>query len=392
MHVIITHARQTTNVSIFVFFAVCVLVHIMPPIYSVLSPSIYNAHPFEGTLVYNNEYESNTTYIVNAQTLDRDMRRKLTASSGNKMIAQRLCSGERFIVGRGGDAELLIVEDLLNQVVPRARQWPRRHSGIYPETTEGLQAFGEAYYNAMRSLRAPDLFAFFLHRADVEGTVLPQTLEKSVAMIQEDALSPFWFDSPWSACLRNKVVLVVHPFVDSIKCQLRRRTEIFPSAPDILPPFEVKFVKSFQVIGEEPLPHHDWDETLQATKRLIDSVGHFDVALIAAGSYGLPIAVYCKYAKNASAVVAGGTLQQLFGIRGMRWETRHPTGYKYPVPTHSATNPIMYNKAWMFPLKSDSVSRAEKIEHGSPYWGLPQQTLDVCPVRQHVKLESRNKP
>jgi len=378
---------QMVTVSVFIFFTVCALKHIVSPVPGGKSSSLYNTNLFEPTT--SDELESiSTVPDVNAQTLDRDMRRMLTAAGGNKMIAKRLCSSEPFIAARGGDAELLIVEDLLNQVVPRARQWPRRHSGIYPETPEGLQAFGDVYYDAMRSLRAPDLFAFFLHRHDIEEVVLKQTLAKSVAMIHEDALSPFWFDSPWSACLRNKVVLVIHPFIDSIKCQLLRRTEIFPSSPDILPPFEVKFVKSFQCIGEEPLPHRDWNETLQASMRLVDEVGHFDVALIAAGSYGLPLAVYCKSVKRASAIVIGGSLQQLFGLRGMRWEKLYPTGYKYPIPVQSVKNPIMYNNAWMFPLRTDSVTHAERIEYGAPYWGPPEETLRECPVKKNVPSES----
>jgi hypothetical protein len=130
------------------------------------------------------------------------------------------------------------------------------------------------------------------------------------------------------------------------------------------------------------LPHRDWNETLHATMRLVDQVGHFDIALIAAGSYGLPLAVYCKSVKGASAVVIGGSLQQLFGLRGMRWENHHPTGYKYPVLAQTIANPTLYNSAWMFPLLADSVKHAEKIEHGSPYWGPPRETLTECPIKE----------
>jgi hypothetical protein len=372
-------SQRMVTISISTFFVVCVINHVVCPIFRQIFPYLYATNPFKHTPLIELESISTGPVIVNAQMLNRDMRRQLTASDGNAMIAKRLCSDESFIVARGGDAELLIVEDLLNQVVPRARQWPRRHSGIYPETPEGLRKFGDVYYDAMRSLRSPDLFAFFTHRHEVERVVLKQTLAKSVVMIHEDALSPFWFDSPWSSCLRDKVVLVIHPFIGSIKCQLHRRTQIFPNAPDVLPPFEAKFVKSFQCIGEEPLPHRDWNETLQATKQLIDEVGHFDVALIAAGSYGLPLAVYCK-TKGASAVVIGGSLQQLFGLRGMRWENHYPTGYKYPVLAQTIANPTLYNSAWMFPLLADSVKHAEKIEHGSPYWGPPEKILAECPV------------
>jgi hypothetical protein len=318
---------------------------------------------------------------TNAHMLTRDMRRQVLSTDGNQMIRERLCANEQFIAGRGGDAELLIVEDIINSVPPRARQWPRRHSGIYPETPESLQVFGDIYYQSMRSLGSRDLFAFFDHRIQVEDIVLPLTLSKSVGLIHEDALSPFFFPvDPWSSCLRNKTVLIVHPFVDTIKCQLSRRHLIFPHSTNTLPPFTVKFVKSFQCIGEQPLPHRDWNETMHATMRLVDDVGHFDVALIAAGSYGLPLAVYCKSVKKASAIVVGGSLQILFGIRGMRWDGMYPTGFKYPMYDTNGSMQIMYNRNWIYPLRGDTVINPEKIEHGSPYWGPLKMQLEKCPV------------
>jgi hypothetical protein len=360
-----------------VFVISCVLRHTAAPI----SRRIFAyGNVVEYDTINTEEIPVADELFVNAHMLTREMRRTLTASEGNNMIRYRLCQGDTFIAGRGGDAELLIVEDVINRVVPRARQWPRRHSGIYPETPDGLQRFGDVYYDAIRSLKAPDLFAFFTHRYQVEDVVLPQTLSKSVGLIHEDAMNPYWFDVPWSKCLRNKIVLIVHPFIDSIKCQLRRRDLIFPYAPDVLPPFEVKFVKSFQCLGETKLPHSDWNETLHATQRLVDEVGHFDVALIAAGSYGLPLAVYCKTVKNASAIVIGGSMQQLFGLRGTRWDTMFPTGYKYAMASHNNEEKILYNEQWIYPLKSDTIADAEKIEHGSPYWGPPAMQLDSCPV------------
>jgi hypothetical protein len=338
--------------------------------------------------------------ITNAHMLTREMRRTILARDGNQMIRERLCSNVPFIAGRGGDSELLIVEDVINGVTPQVRGWPRRHSGIYPETPESLQVFGEAYYEAMRSLRAPDIFAFFQSRTTVEDVVLPLTLDRSVGLVHEDALSPFFFPlDPWSACLRNKTVLIVHPFVESIRCQLRRRDLLFPHSPDTLPPFTFKFVKSFQCMGEQPLPHRDWNETMHATMRLVDAAGHFDVALIAAGSYGLPLAVYCKTVKRANAIVAGGSLQMLFGLRGMRWDRLYPLGFKPGLSlTASFTNnrfdntedmetndevqttPSLYNSNWMYPLRRDSVINPEKIEHGSPYWGPPGMQIEKCPV------------
>jgi hypothetical protein len=400
--------------SILLFLCVCVLHHSTEPIMKLVAPMVSSVPLMYGLQSVGAYVSMDITDspmhvlppITNAHMLTRAMRRTITATDGNQMIRERLCSNEPFIAGRGGDSELLIVEDVINGLTPQVRGWPRRHSGIYPETPESLQVFGDTYYEAMRSLRAPDLFAFFQHRTTVEDVVLPLTLAKSVGLINEDALSPFFFPiDPWSACLRNKTVLIVHPFVESIRCQLRRRDLLFPHSPDTLPPFTFKFVKSFQCMGEQPLPHRDWNETMHASIRLLDAAGHFDVALIAAGSYGLPLAVYCKTVKRASAIVAGGSLQMLFGLRGMRWDRLYPSGFKpslYPkdfnpkyiggklvTPTNHLfnntddevqTTPSLYNSNWMYPLRQDTVINPGKLEHGSPYWGPLEMQLETCPV------------
>jgi len=47
----------------------------------------------------------------------------------------------------------------------------------------------------------------------------------------------------------------------------------------------------------------------QASKRRIAEAGAFDVALIGAGSYGMPLAAYVRHSLGRSAVVMGGFAQ-----------------------------------------------------------------------------------
>ena len=47
----------------------------------------------------------------------------------------------------------------------------------------------------------------------------------------------------------------------------------------------------------------------------------FDIALIGAGAYGLPLTLYCK-SLGKMALQTGGATQTLFGIMGKRWENR----------------------------------------------------------------------
>lgn len=47
-----------------------------------------------------------------------------------------------------------------------------------------------------------------------------------------------------------------------------------------------------------------------------------DIAIIGAGSYALPLAVYMRDRYGATAIVQGGGMQLQFGIMGHRWSQR----------------------------------------------------------------------
>ena len=80
----------------------------------------------------------------------------------------------------------------------------------------------------------------------------------------------------------------------------------------------------------------------------------FDVALIACGAYGLPLAARLREA-GKQAVHVGGALQLLFGIRGTRWDD------------FSLLKPF-YNEAWRYPLESEHLKTDSKGVENGCYW------------------------
>jgi len=292
----------------------------------------------------------------------------LDHTSDSVLISDRLCANVPFVAGRVGMAEVFTVQDFLSgKIIHGGRGDPKTASGIYPVTTEGLKAFASVYVESLKSLEGPDLLATFPNIRSAEMSVFPKTVSDTVRIVHHRSLEPYYIpDKPWSRCLLGKTVLIIHPFRDSIECQLRRASDLFPGTT-ILPNFSTKFVKMFQCLGGSKCPHRNWQETLRATMELIDGVGHFDVAIIGAGSYSLPLAVYCKQKKGAAAIVMGGSSQLLFGLKGRRWDT-------HPILRN------LYNGAWIYPLGVDTPSDAGTIEQGGPYWGNGAQVKVTCPV------------
>ena len=89
-----------------------------------------------------------------------------------------------------------------------------------------------------------------------------QLLNSEVLIADSWIIDPFkdnFGSLVWTSALENKTVLIIHSFIETIKCQLRRRDEIFPNSK-VLPPFKAKFVRSVMSLGNLT-PHkvnHFW--------------------------------------------------------------------------------------------------------------------------------------
>jgi hypothetical protein len=80
----------------------------------------------------------------------------------------------------------------------------------------------------------------------------------------------------------------------------------------------------------------------------------FDVALLAAGGYGMPLCGFIKQQLNKGAIYVGGCLQLFFGIKGRRWDT-NPEVTKY------------YNEFWVRASEEETPRVSNQIEGGC-YW------------------------
>ena len=91
-----------------------------------------------------------------------------------------------------------------------------------------------------------DLLATFRDRVKKELPLFARYAPRT-PLTEAAALAPFFFDRPWSRLLANKTVAIVHPFAQTIRCQLRRRRLLFEQN-DVLPAStRFKLVPMFQV-------------------------------------------------------------------------------------------------------------------------------------------------
>jgi hypothetical protein len=144
-------------------------------------------------------------------------------------------------------------------------------------------------------------------------------------------------------------VLVIHPFEASIRKQYEKRAVLFED-PRILPAFTLKTLKAVQSIGENPKGFETWFDALDWMCARVREI-EFDVALIGAGAYGLPLAAYVK-GLGKKAVHLGGASQIMFGIKGKRFD-QWPEYQK------------LYNEHWTRPLPEETPA-AIMLFDGAP--------------------------
>ncbi len=227
-------------------------------------------------------------------------------------------------------------------------QW----SGFFPATVPNVECFCELMIQNSENV---DILASWLDNE----FYFKKKLENA-KRIQGLFLDPFWSDIPWTIALKEKNVLVIHPFETDIKSQYKRRELLFANS-DILPEFNLITIRAVQSLGGD-CEFSSWFEALNYMKAEISKVD-FDICLIGAGAYGFPLAAYVK-SIGKKAVHVGGSLQLLFGIKGKRWE--NPLYGKQELGMEGKY-PALMNKYWIYPSEENKPKNASIVEDAC-YW------------------------
>ena len=150
-----------------------------------------------------------------------------------------------------------------------------------------------------------------------------------------------------------KKILVIHPFIETIRSQYdTRRKELFRD-PAVLPDFTLSLLKSPQTIAGNTDGYSCWMDAYNDMCNKINAFD-FDIAIIGAGAYGLPLGSYIKR-KGKSVLHLGGATQLLFGIKGKRWETEYDFASR------------IFNEYWIYPSENEKPDNFNKVENGC-YW------------------------
>ncbi len=281
------------------------------------------------------------------------------------LITSKLSAGVPCLVGRFGSIEMESMMAYLYRSVSmspwtrayRFASWDVRYkgwkeplkqklmnnAGVFPTTEQVLDRLAQLYLDIAPEV---DILGSWVHAETLLKSRMPH-----VQRIPLDALEPYLSNRPWTAALAGKRVLVIHPFTESIELQYSKREKLFTN-PNVLPDFDLLTLRAVQSAAGNKVPFTDWFEALNSMQHAIDELT-FDVAIVGAGAYGLPLAAHVKK-QGKQAVHLGGATQMLFGIYGRRW-LDDPRRKK------------LINEHWVRPLPTEKTPGAESIENGC-YW------------------------
>ncbi len=292
-----------------------------------------------------------------------------TRALGDDIIAKAIDSGEPKLIGRLGGTEARVLSCYLD-ILKGKSLWdplstlyslvtcPKRIkqlkdlSGVYPLNPSILKTFVKEQF---ASLLATDVIGVWGWPFTwVEGKALKNT---EVSVVPHQSVAP-WVEVfeestscsiPWSNSLNGKSVLIISGFAKSFSSQYARIEQVFPEV--VYPQFKAKFINAPISLGGIE-DGRTWVDHLERMKKEMESKD-FDIALISAGAYALPLAHHAKKLRKIG-ITCGGELQLFFGVIGKRWEHMEKvTKYR--------------NEFWIKPSESERPANWREIENGC-YW------------------------
>lgn len=274
--------------------------------------------------------------------------------SANAMLKHLMANCIPCSVGKLGATELSLCCEFLEMKKGTRKRFSDSivheifiNSGVYPQSESALIKFAECYIRYCGSLSHLAVW----YRPGEKEFVTGYMERAKLFRLQGLDPIPFRSDS-WLQGLANKRVLVISPFTRSVQKQYENREKIWSNCPGFLPSFTLLCLKAPLSAGLVTPELPDWETSLNALISQMNSL-EFDIVLVGAGAFSIPLTVEAEK-RGAASVHLGGQLQIIFGIMGGRW-------------IENETLRQVVNEFWVRP-SGDEVPKNYKQNEGGCYW------------------------
>lgn len=283
---------------------------------------------------------------------------RLDVAALHAALTDAIGAGRPFAYGRPGFFEAAIVAHAVAAGPPypeHLRRVARDNVGIeHPGGRAGDAELDAFAWTTLGAMAACDVLGVTDEPITGFGAALDRVVRPGLVLAGHSEADPR--DAldrgvpPFTAALAGRRVLVVHPFARTIERQYARRTEV-TGVREFLPAFElVTLVPPVTFAGAST--GRRWHDGLAATSAAMAALD-FDVAIVGAGGYGLPLAAFARSLGRVGVHLAGAT-QLLFGIRGRRWADVERVAREM-------------DETWVAPDAAELPPDPERVEGGA-YW------------------------
>lgn len=296
----------------------------------------------------------------------RKVARLINPSIADAVILNLIHQAKPALVGRLGGTEARFLSEFkkissiafLSKLIFRIKpNWIKRskevntNAGFYFQNIDEVRLFSNLYFEALSDTDI--LGAWGTAFSSIES----EFVNKISHFVPVGMTAP-WIQAytaktnliPWVVALEKKRVLIISPFIDSIKKQFANIKNVFPDSS--FHNFHLLTLKAPMTVSTSYPVEKSWIQELNLVKSKMDFID-FDVALVSAGSYSYPLAHHAKK-MGRIGIHAGGGLQLFFGIMGRRWEK---SDYLVEI----------VNDYWIRPSKEETPDTALLVENGC-YW------------------------
>jgi hypothetical protein len=227
----------------------------------------------------------------------------------------------------------------------------KKNAGIKVSSNKSINNYSNLY---LESFEDCEIYASWAPFDDVYNSIknaheILDNLFKEKETIYAEVFDIYHYiyGIPWTFALKNKRILIVSNFEESIKEKIDIRKDIY--GVDLFPNCEIITIKPPQTQGNEE--SQEFDIELQNFTDKLDKIkDNYDIALVSGGGYGNLVCSHI-YKSGKSAIYIGEVLQMYWGILGNKWFNDRPDIIR-----------LFLNKTWSRPKDTEKPSTHNDIE------------------------------
>ncbi len=276
-------------------------------------------------IVIRKSYQDYEFYMKNLDPLKKEVKFNKEA---NDILKNKILEGSPFCALRVGNTEATLIDNYFSSKLEGQRGYSNiavnyalKTGGFFvPESIdlEKLNDYFDDLVNIqLEGFRNADIMMMW-GACRMEAVLANHFALPSCCNISYFSLIPYIEEyEPWTIALASKKVLVVTSVPDSVEYQYRRKDVISPYKISVLPEFTLITYRMIQTCQQDKKNFGTWFDALAHVEKDILSID-FDIAIVGAGFYGVPL---CNAIKKAGkiAIEMCGLTPFIFGIAGKRF-------------------------------------------------------------------------